>query len=596
MVALQMGMAYAVGFTTLGLILLSNEIDGRLKPAFEEFKSVWMDALEPFVRAFTTGALAILEVFTALGKVMKRFAELHPQLSQLFWGFLYLTMVLTLLLSPMAIGIGLGHGLAASFTLLWGAIAPFILGFLTVIGLALLLAAAFVTVTAVIHNMWNASESFRTAIVTAWQSIKTAFFEAMEPVAAKWEELKIAFMGMIHTMTGGEAHSMGEFWTWLGDTIAPIITWIASILLPVLSLAFSIASQLIVGALDLIIWTAKFLADQWNQHGATISGVVAFLWGYIVQAFTAIWGFIQQCMPQIREIINNAFTLIKAIISATFNYILPFVIYVLKEISKQFSWIFPIILEIVQSTWKTIKSAFKNAMDFVNNLIKTATAILNGDWEKALNLMVDTVESGVKLVWDLVQLWIGGKVIGLFGKVAGWIAGALVGVGDVIEKPFKDGYNKVTGWIDDIKGAMKDMFKGKISLPKFTFSGSMNPKEWAKGNLPKVGVSWNAAGNIFDGASILGGGQGVGEAGAEAVIPIERSRYLKPWAKVMSSLITDNMGGGSSRQSAGGNQYSIQFNEPVVIREDADITRIVDEMEKRKRIEERAKGTFAYQG
>ena len=54
------------------------------------------------------------------------------------------------------------------------------------------------------------------------------------------------------------------------------------------------------------------------------------------------------------------------------------------------------------------------------------------------------------------------------------------------------------------------------------------------GRVPKVGVNWYAKGGVFDGASIVG----VGERGAEAVVPLTSSRML-PFA----NAIADGIGG-----------------------------------------------------
>ena len=56
-----------------------------------------------------------------------------------------------------------------------------------------------------------------------------------------------------------------------------------------------------------------------------------------------------------------------------------------------------------------------------------------------------------------------------------------------------------------------------------TISVTWNDIGWGI-KLPKLSVSWNALGGIFDKPTILGsaaGLQGVGEAGAEAILPLD---------------------------------------------------------------------------
>lgn len=69
------------------------------------------------------------------------------------------------------------------------------------------------------------------------------------------------------------------------------------------------------------------------------------------------------------------------------------------------------------------------------------------------------------------------------------------------------------------------------ALPHFYLSGKFDAKS---GSVPKVGVNWYAKGGVFDGASIVG----VGERGAEAVVPLT-SRRMLPFA----NAIADSIGG-----------------------------------------------------
>ena len=86
--------------------------------------------------------------------------------------------------------------------------------------------------------------------------------------------------------------------------------------------------------------------------------------------------------------------------------------------------------------------------------------------------------------------------------------------------------DKVRSAIDRIKS----FFNFKVSLPKvklphFSVSGSKNPIDWIDKGTPKFSVSWYKQGGIFTKPTLFNtntGIKGVGEAGAEAVLPIEK--------------------------------------------------------------------------
>lgn len=85
-------------------------------------------------------------------------------------------------------------------------------------------------------------------------------------------------------------------------------------------------------------------------------------------------------------------------------------------------------------------------------------------------------------------------------------------------------------------------------LPHFSMSGRFDPKT---GAVPSVSVNWYASGGVFDGASIIG----VGERGAEAVVPLT-GRRMRPFAEAIADGI----------ESRGGAQQvtqTINFNQPV---------------------------------
>jgi hypothetical protein len=83
--------------------------------------------------------------------------------------------------------------------------------------------------------------------------------------------------------------------------------------------------------------------------------------------------------------------------------------------------------------------------------------------------------------------------------------------------------------IDKIKGffplSLGKIFSN-IKIPKITVSGGKAPFGIAgKGKLPSFSVKWNAEGAIFKRPAIFNtpyGLQGVGEAGAEAIAPIDK--------------------------------------------------------------------------
>ena len=116
-----------------------------------------------------------------------------------------------------------------------------------------------------------------------------------------------------------------------------------------------------------------------------------------------------------------------------------------------------------------------------------------------------------------------------FGAVTDFFSNMINKIGEM--------WNKFTSWI-----------KSAFKTPHFTFSGSMNPAEWVKGNLPKIGVEWYAKGGIMTNPTMFGYNPSTGnamvggEAGAEAIAPIDTlQQYVSEAVKKETSDLAYGM-------------------------------------------------------
>ena len=118
-------------------------------------------------------------------------------------------------------------------------------------------------------------------------------------------------------------------------------------------------------------------------------------------------------------------------------------------------------------------------------------------------------------------------VTGLGTALWGQVTAAANGVKDRFLAPINTLRDKVKGIIDRIKGFFKfNVSAPHIPLPHF----SISPAGWKLGDLlkgikPSLGIKWYAKGGIFDEPTIAG----IGEAGPEAVVPLD-----KLWKKLDS--------------------------------------------------------------
>lgn len=135
--------------------------------------------------------------------------------------------------------------------------------------------------------------------------------------------------------------------------------------------------------------------------------------------------------------------------------------------------------------------------------------------------------------------------------------------GDGLKNTFDSVKTKITEIIDKIKLAFSNIFSGNIKLPKFGYTGSLNPTKWLKEGLPKLNIKWNAEGGIFTSPTVLptlAGLQGFGEAGAEAIMPLSKLPSLM--ADAMKQVGVYKVGGNINVHITG--QGASQLNEASI--------------------------------
>lgn len=202
---------------------------------------------------------------------------------------------------------------------------------------------------------------------------------------------------------------------------------------------------------------------------------------------------------------SRAWNGIKTIFSSVWNGIKSLLSARLAAIKK----IFTTVLSFLSSKWKAIWNGIKTAAISVWNSIKTSAATIWNGIKNAVMKPINAVKRFLSSAW---------------GSIKSTASSAWNRVKSAMINPINSAKEKISGILKKVKGYFP-LSVGKIfsniKLPKITVSGGKAPYGIAgKGKLPSFAVHWNAEGGIFDAASIIG--YGVGEKGAEAIIPLDR--------------------------------------------------------------------------
>ena len=156
-------------------------------------------------------------------------------------------------------------------------------------------------------------------------------------------------------------------------------------------------------------------------------------------------------------------------------------------------------------------------MDWICKAFNVVVDFFKNNWKTILTFMINPFAGAFKILWDKCE-----------GFRNFWI-----GLWDGIKETIDKAKNKIGQAIDKIKNFFNITLKFKgIKTPKIEIEWSKTPKWMAEAaeflgmkGVPKFNVKWNAEGAIFKEPTIFNtpnGLQGVGEAGAEAVVPIDK--------------------------------------------------------------------------
>ena len=138
-------------------------------------------------------------------------------------------------------------------------------------------------------------------------------------------------------------------------------------------------------------------------------------------------------------------------------------------------------------------------------------------------IMGAVVAAGVLLYknWDTIKakaIEFKNKVIATFNEFKSKVSATFNAIKTAIVTPIQNAIDKVKSIVNKIKSffpiKVGNIF-GHIKLPHFKVSGklSINPP-----SVPKLSIDWYKTGGIFDSPSVIG----VGEAGSEAVVPLDK--------------------------------------------------------------------------
>ena len=269
----------------------------------------------------------------------------------------------------------------------------------------------------------------------------------------------------------------------------------------------------------------------WNQIKLVMAGVfeaIKVLIQTFVQVAGAVW---QKYGADIIAVISAAFNIIASVVTTALNVIKNIIQIATSFIKGDWQGVWEGIKNLTQNLWNGIQSVISGVLNLIKGIISVETGVVKNTITGAWN----AVKSVTSSIWQ--------------------------GIKTAIETPITAAKNTVKSAIDAIVGFFRNIKLPEIKIPQiklphFELTGkfSLNPPQ-----VPKLSVNWYSTGGIFSSPSVIG----VGEAGAEAVVPIEKLDELMAKALQKVGVGTQVKTAEQGVQSGNvTNNYDITINNP----------------------------------
>ena len=331
----------------------------------------------------------------------------------------------------------------------------------------------------------NTIDKIKTVVSEKWNAIKDAVSNTVEniktAVTNKWNAIKDGVSKTVDNIKTAVSNKWNDIKTSVSNTVDNIKTTVS---------------------------------EKWNAIKTTVGNVVDNIKTAVSEKWNAIKTTVGTVTSNIKDTVSEKFNQVKETMGTVMQAAKDTISEKLNNIKAAYEEHGGGVKGIVAASMEAIKGYYSAGYTFIDNLT-------NGK----LSAMVDTIKSKLESAKNTVS-------------------NILNAIKDKFSSIFESAKNIVSNAIEKIKGFFNFKWElPKIKLPHFSITGkfSLNPPQ-----IPKFSVEWYKLGGVFDEPTLFGYGDGkiggLGEDGAEAIVPLERNTA---WLDRLAEMLKDKLGGGN---------------------------------------------------
>lgn len=381
---------------------------------------------------------------------------------------------------------------------------------------------------------------------------KAGFADTLSELVPSVETFAQGLLDVINNVEGG-ADRMKEG---ISGMVTSIIDKITELLPTLLTVGLSIITAILQGLTENFPAIAEAVGQALLQIVAAIGELLPQITDAVLNALPMLLDVIFQAAGQIiemlgevlPEVVTQIVEILPQIIDSIVNAVPMLLEAAVKFLMAMVQAIPKFIPVLVAALPQILDSIFRLITEFAPTLTAGAITLLMAIVEAIPDILPPIIEALPSILFTIMKglrqfaPQILAAAVGVF---MGLVTAAINMGPQLLEALGKILTSIKNGFVNGLKEAFKFKIEiPKVKVPKF----SVTPAGWElgdllKGVIPKLGVTWNARGGVFDKPTLMSYGgslQGIGEDGAEAVVPLENNLE---WLDKLASMLNQRLGG-----------------------------------------------------